>query len=376
MSYPYTHQLYTSTEQLPESWDQVSESCIFLQSDYLAILEKSSPINMSCTFVGIFSDDKLIATALFQGIDLAMLTSFGERDNVVLTALRNFLFRRFASKLLIVGNNMLSGQNAYACLPSANEEKVLVKLKEICDAWPKKPHLTIFKDFTETQTKPFQTPAFTSDFPFSSQPNMVFEIRSHWKKEEDYIADLTKKYRDQYKRCRKKGSTIRNQELRLEEIVQNEETIYSLYLHVASSAPFNTFILPKTHFSNFKKHLGDNFILRGYYLENELVGFTTIIRHGKELETYFLGYDDSIQREKMLYLNMLYDLIDCGISQGFERIILGRTALEIKSSIGANPIQLNGFMRHSNALIHKNLSWIFPLLEPITNWIQRHPYKD
>ena len=376
MNQPYIHQLYTSTEQLPESWDQVSESCIFLQSDYLAILEKSSPINMSCTFVGIFSDDKLIATALFQEIDLAMLTSFGERDNIVLTALRNFLFRRFASKLLIVGNNMLSGQNAYACLPSANEEKVLEKLKEICDDWPKKPHLTIFKDFTETQTKPFQTPAFTSDFPFSSQPNMIFEIRSHWKKEEDYIADLTKKYRDQYKRCRKKGSTIRNQELSFEEIVQNEETIYSLYLHVASSAPFNTFILPKMHFSNFKKQLGDDFILRGYYLENELVGFTTIIRHGKELETYFLGYDDSIQREKMLYLNMLYDLIDCGISQGFERIILGRTALEIKSSIGANPVQLNGFMRHSNSLIHKNLSFIFPLLEPTTNWIQRHPFKD
>jgi hypothetical protein len=27
------------------------------------------------------------------------------------------------------------------------------------------------------------------------------------------------------------------------------------------------------------------------------------------MDTYFLGYDDSIQREKMLYLNMLYDMI-------------------------------------------------------------------
>ena len=361
---------------MPETWDQVADSCIFLQRNYLRILEKSSPNNMKCTFVGIFEEDKLIATALFQEIDLALLTSFGERDHFLLTQARNLLFRRFASKLLIVGNNMLSGQNAYACLPGANEEKVLEKLKEICDSWPLKHHLTIFKDFTETQTKPFKTPAFKAEFPFSSLPNMVFEIRPNWKKEEDYVSDLTKKYRDQFKRCRKKGSGIRQQELSLEEIILQEENIYSLYLHVAKNAPFNTFILPQNHFSSFKQNLDSDFILRGYYLENQLIGFTTVIRHGKELETYFLGYDDSIQREKMLYLNMLYDLIECGILAGFERIILGRTALEIKSSIGAIPVQLNGFMHHSYSIVHQNLSWIFPLLEPETNWIQRHPFKD
>ena len=67
---------------------------------------------------------------------------------------------------------------------------------------------------------------------------------------------------------------------------------------------------------------------------------------------------------QMLYLNMLYDIIGCGIAQGFQRIILGRTALEIKSSIGAKPIKLNGFMHHSFSIVHQNLSWIFPFLEP------------
>jgi predicted N-acyltransferase len=205
---------------------------------------------------------------------------------------------------------------------------------------------------------------------------MIFEIQSNWKKEDDYVADLAKKYKNQFKRCRKKGSEIRSQELCLEEIIKNEETIYSLYFHVAKNAPFNTFILPSNHFSVFKHSLGSDFMLRGYYLENQLVGFTTVIRHGNELETYFLGYDDAIQREKMLYLNMLYDIIGCGITQGFKRIILGRTALEIKSSIGADPIHLSGFMHHSNSIIHQNLSWIFPLLEPKANWIQRHPFQD
>lgn len=376
MSIHYTHQLFTKAAELPANWDQVAQSCIFLQSNYLRILEESSPENMKNTFVGIFDGDKLLATALIQEIDLALLPSFGERDHAFKSAIRSFLFKQFASKLLLVGNNMLSGQNAFTCLAEANESKVIEKLQNIVQNWQTNAHLSIFKDFNESQIRAFQLPSFKSDFQFSSQPNMVFEIRSFWHKEEDYVANLSKKYRDQFKRCRKKGAEISSKELSYDDILKTEETIYELYLHVAKNAPFNTFILPLNHFSTFKKCLGSDFILRGYYLGDQLVGFTTVIRHGNELETYFLGYDEKIQREKMLYLNMLYDIVNCGIIQGFERIILGRTALEIKSSIGAKAVTLKGIMRHRFGLIHTNLSWIFPFLEPAAKWIERHPFKD
>lgn len=376
MSLNYTHQLFKNTAELPENWDQVAASCLFLQKNYLQTLEESSPENMKCTFVGIFNGEKLVASSLIQEIDLAKLPGFGERDHAIKTAMRNFLFKQFASQLLLVGNNMLSGQNAYAFLPEVDERILVEKLREIVENWPNKPHLTIFKDFNEGQIKTFHIPAFGTDYEFSSQPNMVFEIKPQWKSENDYVADLTKKYRDQWKRCRKKGDGLSRKELNYEEIVELEERIYALYLHVAENAPFNTFILPSNHFSTFKKYVGTDFILRGYFLDNQLVGFSTVIRHGEELETYFLGYDETIQREKMLYLNMLYDMVECGITEGFSRIILGRTALEIKSSIGAKATQLKGIMRHRFGLIHRNLSWIFPLLEPEANWIERHPYKD
>ena len=38
------------------------------------------------------------------------------------------------------------------------------------------------------------------------------------------------------------------------------------------------------------------------------------------MDTYFLGYDESIQREKMLYLNMLYDMIAYSINKNFNEI--------------------------------------------------------
>jgi len=97
--------------------------------------------------------------------------------------------------------------------------------------------------------------------------------------------------------------------------------------------------------------------------------------NGNVLETYFLGYDEQIQKEKMLYLNMLYNMTKFGIENQFEKILFGRTALEIKSSIGAAPILMSGFIYHNNKFINRFIDKIFPKLEPTLVWQQRHPFK-
>jgi hypothetical protein len=93
------------------------------------------------------------------------------------------------------------------------------------------------------------------------------------------------------------------------------------------------------------------------------------------MDTYFLGYDDSIQREKMLYLNMLYDMIAYSINKGFKEIIFARTALEIKSSVGAKPQKMFGFMKHGNPIIDSAIEKVFCYLEPEVVWKERNPFK-
>jgi hypothetical protein len=68
-------------------------------------------------------------------------------------------------------------------------------------------------------------------------------------------------------------------------------------------------------------------------------------------------------------------MIACGISLKFENIIFGRTALEIKSSVGATDTSMFGFMQHSQPLINQFLGRIFNYLEPETAWKRRSPYK-
>lgn len=377
-----TFTIYSHLSELPQNWDEVAVSNAFLQTPYLKVLETSAPVNMQCFYIGIFEESELIGVALAQYLNLNKLESFGDRDKCIKTAVRNFVFKNFGSHVLFLGNNMITGQNSYAFSKPVNfshVSEILLQGAEAIVAYFKKQKITIhlvsFKDFYQHSADALKKHEFKSIYEFNTQPNMIFELPKEWKNETDYIAAFSKKYRDQYKRAHKKCEGVQVRELSLEEITHNEERIYELYHHVAVNAPFNTFFLSKNHFSEFKKQLKEQFIVCGYFVNEKLVGFHSLLLNGTVLETYFLGYDSEIQKEKMMYLNMLYNMTEYGIRNQFEKIIFGRTALEIKSSIGAKPVMMSGFIYHRNKLINKYIGRIFTNLEPEIQWQQRNPFK-
>lgn len=377
-----TFKIYTSISTLPENWNDVAVSNHFLQTPYLHVLEQSAPVNMECFYIGIFENNKLIGTLLSQYLDLNKLESFGERDSCLKTHIRNFIFKNFASHVLFLGNNMITGQNAYALTKEINHkylsELLLDCSKELIHYFKKKKikiHIVSVKDFYEYNATEFKKYSFKDLYEFNAQPNMIFNLNEDWKSKEDYIAAFTKKYRDQYKRAHKKYNGIIEKELSLEDVIEYENRINELYHYVAKNAPFNTFFLAENHFSTFKKQCGNRFKIFGYFLNEKLIGFHTLLLNGEVLETYFLGYDEEIQKNNMLYLNMLYNMTEFGIENNFKKIIFGRTAIEIKSSIGAEPVYMSGFILHTNHLLNKYIGKIFQSLEPDLEWNQRHPFK-
>lgn len=338
---------------------------------------------MQCFYIGVYEKTTLIGVALAQYLNLNKLESFGERDRCLKTSIRNFVFKNFASHVLFLGNNMITGQNGYAFAKEINHKDIGDLLLECANAITEyfrkqkiNIHIVSFKDFYQNCAEELKKYQFSEIYEFSTQPNMIFDLPKNWQTNADYIAAFSKKYRDQYKRAHKKSEDIQTKELSLEEIISHEQRIYELYYYVAKNAPFNTFFLAKRHFTTFKKQCGDSFKLVGYFLNEKLVGFHSLLLNGEVLETYFLGYDDQVQKEKMLYLNMLYNMTQFGIENRFEKIIFGRTALEIKSSIGAEPVVMSGFIYHTNKWVNRFMSKIFPRLEPTLVWQQRHPFKE
>lgn len=374
----YTFQIFSSVKELPDNWNSIiGQQNIMLSGEYFRVLEDSKPENMKCIFVGFFSDENLIGGALFQYLNFIEHKTF--QKNEVLCSVRNFLAKKFTKDVLILGNNMLTGQNGfYFDVSKISAEKSISLLNDAAKTLQKefgKSSLIIFKDYQKAFLKNFEEEKFKSFFRFSVQPNMILNIKSEWKTFENYAGDFSKKYRARLRSAKKKLEGIQKIELDLDAVKKYQKEMNVLYQNVAENAPFNTFFLTDHHFESMKENLQDQFKVFGYFLEEKLIGFYTLILNNQDIDTYFLGYDKEIQKEKQIYLNMLFDMTEFGISNKFKRIIFGRTALEIKSTIGAEPVEIFGLIKHNNKAVNPFMEKIFSSLNPKVEWIQRRPFK-
>lgn len=377
-----TYKIFDSVAKLPNNWNDLAVNNIFLSSTYFEVLEKSAPKNMTCHYIALYKNEELVGIVLTQMLTLTDVSSFGVNKSCIKSKLRDFTFKNFSKHVLLIGNNMLTGQNAFVFSDKIKTSEVLSTLKKAVIQLKKdfkqkgsRIHITSFKDFTIEDSTSFEIPDFKEYYLFSTQPNMVFFNQPDWECEADYVNALSKKYRDHYKRARKKSEMVVKRQMELEEINFYNDKINELYFNVTKNAPFNTFYLAENHFATLKQTLGDKFLFYGYFIEDKLIGFNTMIVNGCALDTYFLGYDDEHQKDKMLYLNMLYDMIGYAITKKYKKLIFSRTALEIKSSVGAKPIEMVGFVQHSNKFINRFMGKLFQYFDPKVTWIERNPFK-
>lgn len=373
----YTFKIFTSSKELPDHWNEiVGRNNIMLSKEYFNALDSSSPTNLKCYFVGFFKGESLIGGALFQFLNFIQHKTF--QKNEILCSVRNFLAKRFSKDVMILGNNMLTGQNGfYFDTSKINADEIIRLLDDAAKEVQQKigkTSLVIYKDYQLDFINYFEDN--NKDFyRFSVQPNMILNLNEDWSDFEDYLNDFSTKYRTRAKSARKRCSEIQKKELDQDEIKKLRKEMNFLYHNVAENAPFNTFFLTGNHFESMKENLNHNFRVFGYFLDEKLIGFYTLILNNKDVDTYFLGYDKELQKEKQIYLNMLLDMVEFGINEKFCRIIFGRTALEIKSTIGAEPVEIFGLIKHNNLLINQFIESIFNSLNPTIKWIQRKPFK-
>jgi len=384
-----THfKLYTSVADVPNTWDALSTADIFLKTPFLKALEDSSPTNISTFYLGVFSAETLVGIAIIQRVEMYVEDVFRKTSNQFFKRCGKFLISKIVKgNALIIGNLMHTGQHGLYFNPNAIKQdafldqlsKGITQLTQsIKQEFGKTIRIIAFKDYFEDDDLHSSTTFFRRAHLYKAQvqPNMIFNIRDTWSTPENYISSFNKKYRRRYKTARKKGNGILKVELDLDAIKNQSETLYKLYENVSDNAGINSFKLHKAHFYELKLRLENNFKLFGYYLNGQLVGFYTVILNGENLETYFLGYNQTLQHDHQMYLNMLFDMASFGIENQFKRVIFARTAMEIKSSIGAKPHKMNIYLKHTNSFIANTiLKLVVRYANPIRDWEERHPFE-
>ncbi|WP_341215575.1 GNAT family N-acetyltransferase [uncultured Wocania sp.] len=382
------YKIYNSVNQLPNSWDALSNNDIFLKTDFLKGLELSSPKNITSYYLGVFKAEKLVGIAIIQRVEMYADDIFrNNRSPTIKQLAKQLVSKIIKGNALIVGSLMHTGQHGiYFDTQHISPKEYLNQLEKalhdliakIKSEYNKKIRIIAFKDYFENDAIHNSSEFFKTNnlYKVQVQPNMVLPILDAWKMPEDYVSSFNKKYKRRYKTARKKASSIACKELNKEFIKNNSETLFDLYETVSDNAGVNSFKLHKLHFYNLKVSLGEKFKVFGFFLNEELVGFYTLILNNDVLETYFLGYNKDLQQKYQMYLNMLFNMAFFGIENNFKTIVYARTAMEIKSSIGAKPNIMHVYLKHTNNFIANTvLKCIVKYMNPIRKWEERHPFK-
>lgn len=207
------------------------------------------------------------------------------------------------------------------------------------------------------------------------QPNMVMPLREEWTDMSTYLGAMKSKYRKRINAALRKVKDFRFESVGVEEIETHIDWIHQLYLEIVDRAPFNMFILSKDYFIEIKRNLGDACDCTFVYDGDKLVAFQFNILNGESYEAHFLGYDHSYLKSHDLYLNLLLESVRKGIDKQVKTIVFSRTAMQIKSSIGAVPEDLYLYLNIRSSVLNKLVKLAFRYFNPPVVFDQRHPFK-
>ena len=122
-------------------------------------------------------------------------------------------------------------------------------------------------------------------------------------------------------------------------------------------AGFRLGCLQQEDFALLKEEMGEGFQLWVATLDGDIIGFHCGMCDGREVEAYFVGFEGSHNKSHALYQRMLLEFIQWGLREGCRGVNLGRTALDIKASLGAEPQRLVLHERMRNPLVHWLARW-------------------
>jgi hypothetical protein len=366
----------TLNDEVLQKWNFINPGS--LSSEYLIFIEQSKPLDLSFRYVIVeekISDKKITRAILYLQVLKFSAKNFQLKNNILLNALSSAVLSIKPFKILICGN--LFAVN----FPSLKYDDRFISLKTlfyIIEEINKieKPDAFLLKDLAdsidENDSEKFQWKKYTQDM------TMSFDINTKWKSLVDYLNQLTKKY---YKRAEKiihAGKELSKVNLNTSEILLQENRIYELFNQVAEKQTIRMGLISRNYFQEFSKRFPDKFSFIGYYMENNLIAFSTFIDHGDMLEMHYIGIDYSCNKKYQLYFNLLFDGVSRAIETSKKSLELGRTAREAKANLGAKPVYFNDYLKIRGSLakyLFEKFGNSFQT-EMGVEWNSRNPLKE
>lgn len=376
--------IYEHTSQVDsQAWSQLHPVAgTFLCLDYLSALEEAHDEGLEIRLAMFFEGSSSIGIAAFQIAHFA--TSDDAYSNVFLNCV-NAIARKIRGKhihnILINGNAFATGEHGFSFLTDVTSPTIALCLHHAMEGIAKLEQkkgkricAMVTKDFypnsiqVADELKRFRFKKFQVDH------NMVMPVLSEWNTFDDYLDALNTKFRTKAKAALKRSSSLRVVDASADDVIKHAEAMQHLYENVYRKADFRLGKLEAKALVNLLTHIPNQFYVRLYFLNDDLVGFMSAMRCGEVLEAHVVGIDYTSNREHGVYQRILYDYVELAIRMRCNRIVYGRTAAEIKSTVGAYPVNLTCCIKHRRIISNALLSMIINYVKP-SDYPQREPFK-
>lgn len=383
-----TLEYYDSVHACSEVWDSIGDNNLYWKSKYLKVLEKYPAKNMSHIYVLVKRKNTLIAKFLFQNIYIQLSKSYGEHNHKlrfsqkVKEGAKKLILPFLNFQLIVSGNALLTGNYGHFFSPGIELKEQVDIVSNVTEEYRKyfsknfkKPSGILLKDIKKDIDVYSNVLGQNQFSNFQVEPKMKMKIDPTWNSFDDYLSAIKSKYRVRVRRAKKKLGDITHRKLEGEEIQQYAAKMYALYMETAGGAGFNLFFLDDYYFAGMALELPQDVRLVGVFRGEEMLGFYTLIKAGTELDAHFLGYSIKHNQEHQIYLNMLYFMIEDAIEANATMLHMSRTALEIKSSVGARPQQLELYVKHYSKPLNAIVKQLLKITVPEVKWLERSPFK-
>jgi predicted N-acyltransferase len=377
-------EFFNSVNQIKaDDWNSISKnSNVYLTLPYLKSLEDSLSGQVDMRYILFYNEAKKpVALAAVQILDFS---KDGLKGNdvycKVATKIKNKLIDTLDVKMMVCGNVFACGENGFMHTTDITPEEAyqnlsdgLYELRQVQKS-AKPISVVLLKEFWPSSFSNSDLLKSAGFKDFKIDVNMVLKIHKDWKTFDDYLASMTTKFRTKAKGVFKKSADIVVKDLNESEISAAKPDIERLYSAVVERADFKFGTLTPEAFVQFKKNHPNDFAFKGYYLNNELIGFSSAFITSDTLDANYVGLNYEHNHTYSVYQRMLYDFVEMAIKHGLKELRLGRTAEEIKSCIGAEPTDMKLYLRHRNSISNKLLAPIIATITP-SDFELRYPFK-
>jgi hypothetical protein len=350
---------------------------VYFSKTLLHSFEVSNP-KIEMRYVCVSDHDNPQALALVQIVELSVDVIL---KNIKATALSrcllSLLLWKEHIKIMFCGNVFLSGEYCLSFSEKTKREKAVKEIGRALDTISKsvKPlHAIFIKDFEKKAldySQGFESFGFTN---IKVEPNMLVHLKPEWKSFEDYKDALKSKYRIKANKADSKSQALEGRFMSKNDIESAQKALQNLYQNTIDNANFNAQVLNLKTYIELKSLYKDDFIVKGYFLDGEIVGFLSALKNRSHLDAHFIGLNYRLNKAHAIYPRILNDYVRIGIENKVSVINLGRTASEIKTTIGAVPLELSCYIKHKSPFINALVRPFFRRIQ-IKSFKQHSPFK-